>query len=112
MALATATRVGNMLATTVDDLSAIDDDSLAQACTDADGIVLSYLSLADADDLTGPELSVATTVATRIAARIYRNPRDLASYNYNEVGQTYSDPRILTPDERLMLGTISWPGFA
>jgi hypothetical protein len=112
MALATAGRVGNLLASTVDDLSDIDEDSLDQACTDADAIVLGYLTIADTDDLTSTEVDVATVVATRVAARIYRNPRDLASYDYSDVSQNYSDPRMLTPDERLMLGHVGFPGFA
>ena len=112
MALATADRVGNLLAQAVDALEDVDDDSLAQACTDADAIVLAYLTIADTDDLTDVEVDVATVVATRVAARIYRNPQDLNSYNYGEASMAYSDPRILTPDERLMLAHVGFPGFA
>lgn len=112
MALATAERVGNLLAQTVDALDDVDDDSLAQACTDADAIILAYLTVADTDDLTAYEVGVCEVVATRIAARIYRNPRDLASYGFDGVSQSYSDPRILTPDERLMLGQVGFPGFS
>lgn len=112
MALATAERVGNLLAQTVDALEDVDEDSLAQACADADAIILGYLTIADTNDLTAGETAVVTTLATRVAARIYRNPRDLSSFNYDDVSQTYSDPRILTPDERLMLAHVGFPGFA
>ena len=112
MPLATADRVGNLLAQTVADLETVDEDSLAQACTDADAIVLGYLTIADETGLTDVELAVAETIATRVAARIYRNPRDLSNYSYNDVSVAYSDPRILTPDDRLMLGHVGFPGIA
>ena len=112
MPLATADRVGNLLAQTVADLETVDDDSLTQACEDADGLVLGYLMIADTDDLESWELPVVTTVATRVAARIYRNPRDLSNYNYNDVSVAYTDARILTPDERMMLDRVGFPGFA
>ena len=111
MALATAERVGNLLAQTVDALEDVDEDSLAQACADADAIVLGYLTIADTDDLTDVEVDVVTVVATRVAARIYRNPHNV-TVSYDETPVAYSDPRILTPDDRLMLAHVGSPGFA
>jgi hypothetical protein len=105
-------RVGNLLAQTVAELETVDEDSLQQACDDAGAMVLGYLMRADLVGLVDWELSILVTVATRVAARIYRNPRDLSSYNYNDVSVAYSDPRILTPDERVMLDRVGFPGFA
>lgn len=107
-AMATPERVGNLLAQTVSDLETVDEDSLQQACDDANGIVLEHLMRSDIDDLTEWAASAVTNVATRVAARIYRNPRDLASYNFNDVGQSFTDPRILTPDEVRSLRSSRW----
>lgn len=111
VALATPARVGNMLAQAVGDLEEVDEGSLNQACVDADQIVLGYLTLPGTDTLTSTELGVVTVIATRVAARIYRNPHNV-TVSYDEVPVAYSDPRILTPDDRLMLAHVGFPGFA
>lgn len=101
--LATPARVGAYLGQTVDALEDVDDDSLAQACTDADAIVLDHLMRSDVDDLAEEVQAAVVFVATKVAARIWRNPHELTTYNYNEASQTYADPRILTSDEKAQL---------
>ena len=101
--LATPARVGAYLGQTVDALEDVDDDSLAQACTDADAIVLDHLMRSDIDDLADEVQAAVVFVATKVAARIWRNPHELTTYNYNEASQTYADPRILTSDEKAQL---------
>lgn len=101
--LATPQRVGKLLAQTVADLDDIDADSLQQACTDADAIVWDYLMRSDVGDLAPEVVEAVLFVATKVAARIYRNPREIASYSANEVNTSYQDPRILTSDERAQL---------
>ncbi len=101
--LATPARVGAYLGQTVDALEDVDDDSLAQACTDADAIVLDHLMRSDIDDLADEVQAAVLFVATKVAARIWRNPHELTTYNYNEASQTYADPRILTSDEKAQL---------
>lgn len=101
--LATPERVGRYLAQTVDALETVDDDSLTQACADADAIVLDHLMRSDLTDLADEVAAAVLFVATKVAARIYRNPRELSSYNYDDVSQTYQDPRILTSDEKTQL---------
>ena len=101
--LATPTRVGKYLAQTITDLETVDDDSLQQACDDANAIVLDHLIRATVTDLAEEVQAAVTFVATKVAARIYRNPSELSTYSYNEANQTYVDPRILTADERNQL---------
>lgn len=101
--LATPARVGNYLAQTIADLETVDDDSLQQACDDANAIVLDHLMRSTVTDLAEEVQAAVTFVATKVAARIYRNPSELSTYNYNETSQTYVDPRILTADERNQL---------
>ena len=101
--LATPARVGNYLAQTIADLEEVDDDSLAQACNDANTIVLDHLMRATITDLAEEVQAAVVFVATKVAARIYRNPSELSTYNYNDTSQTYVDPRILTADERNQL---------
>ena len=101
--LATPTRVGKYLAQTITDLETVDDDSLQQACGDANAIVLDHLMRATVTDLAEEVQAAVTFVATKVAARIYRNPSELSTYGYNDANQTYVDPRILTTDERNQL---------
>ena len=42
-------------------------------------------------------------VATKVAARIYRNPSEFTVESFGEASHTYVDPRILTGDERAQL---------
>lgn len=106
MALTTPEAVGSMLAIDVDELGAVDTASLAQACDDAEALVLSFLRRSTLDDLTAPNARAAEFIATKIAARIYRNPQEAATYSYNDVSQTYSDPRVITSDERAVLSPL------
>jgi hypothetical protein len=101
--LATPARVGNLLAQTVTGMETVYEDSLAQACADADAIVLDHLMRADIDDLAEEVQAAVLFVATKVAARIYRNPRELSNYNFGDVSQTFVDPRILTGDEKAQL---------
>lgn len=101
--LTTPERVGNLLAQTVDDLESVDDASLQQACDDANAIVCDHLMRDDLTDLAEEVQAAVLFVATKVAARIYRNPRELSSFSYDDVSQTYQDPRILTSDEKTQL---------
>lgn len=96
-------RVGAFLAQTIDSMEEVDEDSLAQACVDADGIVLDHLMRSDLGGLADEVQAAVVFVATKVAARIYRNPRELSSYSFDSVSQTYQDPRILTSDEKAQL---------
>lgn len=96
-------RVGAFVAQTIDSMEEVDEDSLAQACVDADGIVLDHLMRSDLGGLAEEVQAAVVFVATKVAARIYRNPRELSSYNFDSVSQTYQDPRILTSDEKAQL---------
>lgn len=110
--LTTKQRVADHLAQDISELAGADLSSLEQAVEFANAVVLTYLGLTNALDLDDPQYPAAVAVATRVAARMFRNPRDLSSYNFNDVSQTYNDPRILTPDERLMLDETNVLGFA
>lgn len=101
--LTSPTRVGAFLAQDVSDLETVDEDSLDQACSDASYIVLDYLMRDDIAGLAPEVVAAVIFVSTKVAARIYRNPRELSNYNYADLQQTYQDPRILTPDEKTML---------
>lgn len=98
--LTTPERVGNYLAQTVADIEDVDEDSLAQACSDADAIVLDWLMRSTLEGLAEEVQAAVVFVATKVAARIYRNPREVSAYSFDSVSQTYVDPRILTADER------------
>lgn len=110
--LTTTERVAAHVAQEVDQLDGADLASLEQSVEFANAVVLTYLGLTDAFDLSDPQYPAAVTVATRVAARMFKNPRDLSSYGFNDVSQGYSDPRILTPDERLLLDETNVLGFA
>lgn len=101
--LATPERVGNLLAQTVDGLEDVDEDSLAQACDDANAVVLDHLMRADVDDLAEEVQAGVLFVATKIAARIYRNPQEFTVDTFGDASHTYNDPRILTSDEKAQL---------
>ena len=101
--LATPTRVGSYLAQTVTDLSDVDDDSLAQACADANAVVLDHLMRSDVDDLAEEVQAAVLFVATKVAARIYRNPQEFTVDQFGDSSHTFIDPRILTGDEKMQL---------
>lgn len=101
--LITPARVGAFLAQDVDDMASVDEDSLAQACTDASAIVLDHLMRSDINDLTSEVQAGVVFVATKVAARIYRNPNELTVDTMGDASHTYVDPRILTTDEKMLL---------
>jgi hypothetical protein len=102
-ALATPTRVGKYLAQTVTDLETVDDDSLQQACDDANAVVLDHLMRSTVTDLSEEVQAAVVFVATKVAARIYRNPSEFTTETFGDAAHTYLDPRILTGDERAQL---------
>lgn len=101
--LTTPERVGAFLAQDVSGLNAADEDSLMQACADASGIVLDEILRDDIVDLAKPVQASVMFVATKVAARIYRNPNEVTVDSLGDASHTYVDPRILTSDERRQL---------
>ena len=101
--LATPARVGKNLAQTVTDLETVDDDSLQQACDDANAVVLDHLMRPSLTGLSEEVQAAVVFVATKVAARIYRNPSEFTVESFGEASHTYVDPRILTGDERAQL---------
>ncbi len=101
--LTTPDRVGTFLAHDVNDLVGVDEASLWQACQDATGIVLDHLMRTDIDDLSAEVQAAVTFVATKVAARIYRNPNEVTVDSLGDASHTYVDPRILTGDEERKL---------
>lgn len=101
--LTTPERVGAFLAQEVDGLNDTDEASLWQACNDATGIVLDEIMRDDIDDLAKPVQASVVFVATKVAARIYRNPNEVTVDSLGDASHTYVDPRILTSDERRQL---------
>lgn len=95
-------RVCAQLAVTVP-ADGIDRLSLDQAVEDATGLVYGYLKRDTSVGLRPSALAAITAVATRIAARIHRNPREVASSSYNDMSLSLADPRILTGDEERAL---------
>lgn len=80
-----------------------DAEALAAAVADANALVLSELGWDDITGKTPVALGIATAVARRVAARLWRNPMDAASQSAEGASQAWSDPRILTGDERRAL---------
>ena len=101
--LATPARVGKYLAQTVTDLETVDDDSLQQACDDANAVVLDHLMRPSLTGLSEEVQAAVVFVATKVAARIYRNPSEFTVESFGEASHTYVDPRILTGDVRAQL---------
>lgn len=75
--------------------------ALEEAIEEASGIVLNHLNRSSVATLTDARRSAVTSVTTRVAMRLWRNPADLSAENYGtgEVSMSYSDPRLLTGDE-------------
>ena len=101
--LATPARVGAFLAQDVSDLSDVDEESLEQACDDANAIVLDHLMCSTVTGLSEEVQAAVLFVATKVAARIYRNPQELTVDQFGDSSHTYIDPRILTGDEKMQL---------
>lgn len=101
--ITTPERVGNFLAVDVSDLDEIDEQSLLQACDDATAVVCDFLMRDSITTLADEVQASVVFVATKIAARIYRNPNELTTDNLGEATHTYVDPRILTLDEKNQL---------
>ena len=101
--LATPARVGKYLAQTVTDLETVDYDSLQQACDDANAVVLDHLMRPSLTGLSEEVHAAVVFVATKVAARIYRNPSEFTVESFGEASHTYVDPWILTGDVRAQL---------
>lgn len=74
--------------------------ALDTAIDDATGTVLGYLRRPHIDNLTPAVQAAIRSVATRVALRMWRNPSDVASESYNDMSHSFTDPRLLTGDER------------
>lgn len=77
--------------------------ALDTAIEDATGLVLGHLRRDSVDSLRPAAQDAIRAVATRVALRLWRNPSDVASESYEGMSQTWTDPRILTGDERTEL---------
>ena len=86
--LATPARVGKYLAQTVTDLETVDDDSLQQACDDANAVVLDHLMRPSLTGLSEEVQAAVVFVATKVAARIYRNPSEFTVESFGEASHT------------------------
>ena len=73
--------------------------ALEEAIEEASGIVLAHLNRDSVATLREPLRAAVTSVATRVAMRLWRNPSDLGSESYNDHSVSYADPRLLTGDE-------------
>ena len=98
--LTTATKVATKSAVEEPVDGTVDYDSLLQAVDEASAVVYGYLRRDSISALRPSAQAAIEMVATRIASRFWRNPQDQSSMSYNDVSMTFSDPRVLTGDER------------
>lgn len=77
-----------------------DYDSIDLAVEEASALVYGFLRRDSISALRPSAQAAIKAVTTRIASRFWRNPQDQASMSYNEVSMSFSDPRVLTGDER------------
>lgn len=101
--LLTAERVCAKQRVTVPDPDSPEGAALGQAVEQATGLVLAYLRRGSIDTLPVPGVDAVRAVATRVAARLWRNPTDAASESYGDHSVSWSDPRIFTGDDKTEL---------
>lgn len=74
--------------------------ALDTAIDDATGTVLGYLRRPHIDNVAPAAQAAIRSVATRVALRMWRNPADTGSESYNDMSHSFTDPRLLTGDEK------------
>lgn len=84
-----------------------DAAALSAAVTDANALVLAELGWDTIADKSASAVGIATAVARRVAARLWRNPMDAGTESAEGQSLSWSDPRILTGDERAALRPVA-----